>query len=232
MLVEIMKIGNEDVVTVSSLDVAETFTYFDEESGRQYIREHKAILRAIRELKCSEEFRGEHFSPSDYTDSRGKRQPCVLMDKDGFSMLVMGFEDPKSIKFKEAYIQQFNAMEKALKEIVEQRHRTELERAKGIAVRQALTKAIQQSNENDRMHGHAYSTYTNVIYKSIFGKDASKLREEYGISKKENLRDCFSEEELKQIQNAEMLVSSLMGYGWGYDEIKDFVMSKANIMIA
>ena len=232
MLVEIMKIGNEDVVTVSSLDVAETFTYFDEESGRQYIREHKAILRAIRELKCSEEFRGEHFSPSDYTDSRGKKQPCVLMDKDGFSMLVMGFEDPKSIKFKEAYIQQFNAMEKALKEIVEQRHRTELERAKGIAVRQALTKAIQQSNKNDRMHGHAYSTYTNVIYKSIFGKGASKLREEYGISKKDNLRDCFSEEELKQIQNAEMLISSLMGYGWGYDEIKDFVMSKANKMIA
>lgn len=232
MLVEIMKIRNEDVVTVSSLDVAETFTYFDEESGRQYIREHKAILRAIRELKCSEEFRGEHFSPSDYTDSRGKKQPCVLMDKDGFSMLVMGFEDPKSVKFKEAYIQQFNAMEKALKEIIEQRHRTELERAKGIAVRQALTKAIQQSNENDRMHGHAYSTYTNVIYKSIFGKDASKLREEFGISKKDNLRDCFSEEELKQIQNAEMLVSSLMGYGWGYDEIKDFVISKANKMIA
>lgn len=29
-------------------------------------------LRAIRDLKCSEEFRGKHFSPSNYTDSRGK----------------------------------------------------------------------------------------------------------------------------------------------------------------
>lgn len=126
----------------------------------------------------------------------------------------------------------FIGCEQLLVKLAEQRHKTELERAKGIAVRQALTKAIQQSNENDRMHGHAYSAYTNVIYKSIFGKDAKQLRDEYGISRKDNLRDCFSEEELRQIQNAEMLVSSLMGYGWGYAEIKEFVQNKANKMIA
>lgn len=225
MLVEIMKINKEDVTVVTSLDVAETFTYFDEENNKQYTREHKAILRAIRDLKCSEEFRGEHFSPSNYIDSRGKKQPCMLMDKDGFSLLVMGFEDPKSMKFKEAYIKQFNAMEKALFDRIK-------EREKGIAVRQALTKALQQSNENERMHGHAYSTYTNLIYKSIFGKDAKRLREEYGISKKEELRNCFSTEELQQVKKAEMLVSSLVEYGWGYDEIKDFILNKIAARIA
>ncbi len=219
MLVEIMKVNKEDVTVVTSLDVAETFTYFDEENNKQYTREHKAILRAIRDLKCSEEFRGEHFSPSNYTDSRGKKQPCMLMDKDGFSLLVMGFEDPKSMKFKEAYIKQFNAMEKALFDRIK-------EREKGIAVRQALTKALQQSSENERMHGHAYSTYTNLIYKSIFGKDAKHLREEYGISPKDELRDCFSAEELQQVQKAEMLVGSLVEYGWGYDDIKDFILNK------
>lgn len=216
MLVEIMKVNKEETVVVTSLDVSDTFTYFDEENNKQYTREHKSVLRAIRELKCSEEFRGEHFSPSEYIDSRGKKQPCMLMDKDGFALLVMGFEDPKSMKFKEAYIKQFNIMERALVDKMK-------EREKGIAVRQALTKALQQSNENERMHGHAYSTYTNVIYKSIFGKNAKQLREEYGIGKKDNLRDCFSEEELKAVQSAEMLVSSLISYGWGYDQIKDFI---------
>jgi phage anti-repressor protein len=120
----------------------------------------------------------------------------------------------------------FIGCEQALVRLAEQKHKTELERAKGIAVRQALTKALQQSNENDRMHGHAYSTYTNLIYKSIFGKDAKHLREEYGISKKDELRDCFSAEELQQVQKAEMLVSSLVEYGWGYDEIKDFILNK------
>ena len=117
----------------------------------------------------------------------------------------------------------FLGCEQALKRLAEANHLKELERAKGNAVRQALTKALQQSNENERMHGHAYSTYTNVIYKSIFGKNASQLREEYGIGKKDNLRDYFSEEELKAVQSAEMLVSSLINYGWGYDQIKDFI---------
>jgi len=125
----------------------------------------------------------------------------------------------------------FIGCEQALVRIAEERHKTEMERAKGIAVRQALTKAIQQSGENDRMHGHAYSTYTDVMYKSIFGKNAKQLRVEYGITKKDNLRDIFSEEELNRVQNAEMMISSLIGYGWGFCDIKDFMLNKANKMI-
>lgn len=151
--------------------------------------------------------------------------PMYYMNRDGFTLLVMGYTGEKAMKFKLDYIKQFNAMEKALIGKMK-------EREKGIAVRQALTKAIQQSNENERMHGHAYSTYTDVIYKSIFGKNAKKLREEYGITNKDNLRDYFSEEELKAVQNAEMLVSSLMGYGWGYDEIKKFIFKQSNKEIA
>lgn len=126
----------------------------------------------------------------------------------------------------------FIGCEQVLKKLAEQKHRTELERAKGIAVRQALTKAIQQSNENERLHGHAYSLYTDVVYKSIFGKSAKQLREEYGIDKKESLRDCLTQEDLLKVQNAEMLVSSLMAYGWGYNEIKDFITEQSKKLIA
>ena len=145
--------------------------------------------------------------------------------------LTAGFAKKLSIMSKSPKGEQarnyFIGCEQALARLAEQKHRTELERAKGIAVRQALTKAIQQSNENDRMHGHAYSTYTDVVYKSLFGKTAKQFREELGISKKDNLRDYFAEEDLQKIQNAEMLVSSLMGYGWGYSDIKEFIMSKS-----
>lgn len=216
MLVEVKKIGKEEVTVVSSLDVAETFTYFDEETGKQYSREHKSIMRAIRDLKCSEEFRGENFAPSKYIDSRGKEQPCIDMTKDGFTLLVMSFNDPKSMNFKEAYIKQFNAMEKTLQGKLR-------EREKGIAVRQALTKSLQLSQENERMHGHAYSNFTNVIYKTLFDKTAKQLREQFGISNKDNLRDYFTEEELKEVQSMEMLVSGLVDCGWGYDQIKEFI---------
>lgn len=126
----------------------------------------------------------------------------------------------------------FIGCEQSLKIAFKKQLAAELERAKGIAVRQALTKAIQQSSENERMHGHAYSTYTDVIYKSIFGKNAKQLREDFGISRKENMRDCFSEEDLVKIQNAEMLVSALVGYGWGYNEIKEFILNKGINKIA
>lgn len=125
----------------------------------------------------------------------------------------------------------FIGCEQALVKLAEQKHRTELERAKGIAVRQALTKAIQQSGENDRMHNMAYPTYTDLIYRSLFGKSARQFREENGLTKKDNLRDLFSEEELRKIQNTEMLVSSLIGYGWGYNEIKDFVMEQSKKLL-
>lgn len=214
MLVEVMMIGKVETSIATSLDIAETFG-----------KEHKRVLQDIRELECSEDFRRHNFVQSSYVNSQNKKQPMYYVTRDGFTLLAMGYTGEKAMKFKEGYIRQFNAMEKLLIGKIK-------EREKGIAVRQALTKAIQQSSENERMHGHAYSTYTDVIYKSIFGKNAKQLREEFGITKKESMRDYFSEEDLVKIQNAEMLVSALVGYGWGYNEIKEFILNKGINKIA
>lgn len=214
MLVEVMMIGKVETSIVTSLDIAETFG-----------KEHKRVLQDIRELECSEDFRRHNFVQSSYVNSQNKKQPMYYVTRDGFTLLAMGYTGEKAMKFKEGYIRQFNAMEKLLIGKIK-------EREKGIAVRQAFTKAIQQSSENERMHGHAYSTYTDVIYKSIFGKNAKQLREEFGITKKESMRDYFSEEELVKVQNAEMLVSALVGYGWGYNEIKEFILNKGINKIA
>ncbi len=208
MLVEIKKLNKEEVTVVTSLDVAETFE-----------KRHDNVLKDIRELECSGEFRLLNFEESFYYNNQNHRQPMYYMTRDGFTLLAMGYTGEKAMRFKEAYIRQFNAMEKVL--IGKMR-----EREKGIAVRQALTNALQKSQENDRMHGHAYSTYTNVIYKAVFGKDAKHLREEYGISKKDNLRDYFSAEELAAVQSVEMVVSGLVDFGWGYEEIKNFILKQ------
>lgn len=208
MLVEIKKVNREEVTVVTSLDVAETFG-----------KEHKNVLRDIREIECSEEFNRLNFEPTTYRDGMNRAQDMFYMTRDGFTLLVMGYTGEKAMKFKEAYIRQFNAMEKAL--IGKMR-----EREKGIAVRQALTNALQKSQENERMHGHAYSTYTNVVYKAVFGMDAKHLRDEYGLSKKDNLRDHFSAEELATVQSVEMVISGLVDLGWGYDQIKEFVLNQ------
>lgn len=158
MLVEIMKFGREERAACTSLDVAETF-------GKR----HDHVLRDITNLGCSEEFRLPNFGEASYEDSQGRRQRMMLMTRDGFTLLAMGYTGELAMKFKEAYIKQFNAMEAVLRGKL-------VEREKGIAVRQALTKALQQSTEDARMHGHAYSNYTNCIYKELFGMNAAQLR--------------------------------------------------------
>jgi Rha family phage regulatory protein len=214
MLVEVKRINKSEMTVVSSLDVAETFE-----------KQHSHVLRDIKELECSDEFRESNFGLSYYVNSQNKRQPMYHMTRDGFTILVMGYTGEKAMKFKEAYIKQFNAMEKTLQGKM-------IEREKGIAVRQSLTKALQQSTENERMHGHAYSNYTNCIYKVLFGMSAKQLREKFGIEKKYNIRDYFTEEELKAVQSMECLVSGLVGCGWGYDDIRDFIKKNNTLKIA
>lgn len=205
MLVEVMKMGKVERATVTSLDVAETFG-----------KAHDKVMRDIRELGCSDEFNAANFGGISYTDSMNRKQKAYAMTRDGFTLLVMGYTGDLAMRFKEAYIKQFNAMEAVLQGKL-------IERQKGIAVRQALTKALQQSTENERMHGHAYSTYTNCIYKVLFGMNAKQLRERYGIGAKDDLRDCFTAEELAAVQSMERLVSGLVDCGWEYSAIKSFI---------
>lgn len=65
--------------------------------------------------------------------------------------------------------------------------------------------------------------YTNLIYRTLFRKTAKELEQEYGVKPKENLRDYFTGGDLEKVQSMEMLVSSLIGCGWGYASIKTFV---------
>ena len=55
--------GNERVV-VTSLDIAGTFE-----------KEHKQVLRDIREIKCSKEFGRHNFAPTSYVDRWNRKQP-------------------------------------------------------------------------------------------------------------------------------------------------------------
>lgn len=96
-------------VVTTSLRVAEIFS-----------KEHKVVLRAIRELDCSDDFRGRNFAPSlkirQLPNGMGERQdPYYLITRDGFVFLVMGFTGKTAAKFKEAYIRAFNVMEERLR---------------------------------------------------------------------------------------------------------------------
>lgn len=87
----------------SSLAVAEYFC-----------KQHKNVIQKIQTLECSVEFTELNFQPSDYTDCTGRKLPCYQITRDGFAFLAMGFTGKRAARFKEAYINAFNLMEKSL----------------------------------------------------------------------------------------------------------------------
>jgi Rha family phage regulatory protein len=83
-------------------------------------KQHRNVLRDIRELEIPEEYRELNFEQTVYEQpnpSGGKpiQQPEYLITRDGFTILAMGFTGKKAMQFKIAYIEAFNAMEEAIK---------------------------------------------------------------------------------------------------------------------
>ncbi|EEX4848023.1 peptidase [Escherichia coli] len=90
-------------VVTTSLAVANYFT-----------KRHERVLDRIRNLECSAEFTEHNFVLSEYTDASGRKLPCYQITRDGFAFLAMGFTGKRAARFKEAYINAFNLMEKSL----------------------------------------------------------------------------------------------------------------------
>lgn len=106
--------------------------------------------------------------------------------------------------------------------IAAEKKHTEAVRMEGIIARRTLTDALVQSGEIERMKGHAPSTYTDLIYKAVFGLSAKQLKEQRGITG--NLRDFLTADELDAVSNMEQLVVKLLDNGGMYPDIKPIVM--------
>ena len=154
MLVKLERLGKEEVAVCTSLDVASTF-------GKEHYHVLEDIRAIGRDISTPRIFGAIHRAGIHRI--KREKKPYVRYEPRRLHTACYGYNGEKAMQFKLAYIKQFNAMEAALQG-------KRIEREKGIAVRQALTKALQQSTENERMHGHAYSNYTNCIYKVLFGK--------------------------------------------------------------
>lgn len=117
----------------------------------------------------------------------------------------------------------FLMCERAAIQLAKERHKLELERAKGVGARKSLTDVILLSGENDRMKGHGYSAYTELVYKTALGKNSRQLRDELGLDKNDPLRDYLSAEQLAEVKRVEDLIGSLLSMGFQYDKVKEIL---------
>ena len=221
---DLVQIQNNQVV-VSSLDVAEHFR-----------KRHCDVLEAIRvEMGVTENsvdpLEAEMFYETTYTHPQNKQEyPMILMNRDGFSLVVMGFTGKKASEWKRKYIHAFNKMERRLKEqasqlspvemiaqiaqnAVEQEHRlkaVELQGSNTAAEVKEIKKAFTQKDtlETDvkdlvnRMIKKGYSKNYADAYNSLY-KELQNLTDAR-INQRWNNK---SEEEKKKTSRLKMIMS-------------------------
>lgn len=90
---------NEGRPVTDSLTVSEVFG-----------KEHARVMRDIRELPCSKEFRVGNFAESSYTNDQNRRMPKFILTEQGFTLLAMGYTGPQAMEFKEKYIAEFERL--------------------------------------------------------------------------------------------------------------------------
>lgn len=87
----------------TSLQVAENFG-----------KAHKHVIESIKNLAAENSATKNMFAEGTYVN-RGKEYPMVYMNRDGFTLLAMGFNGKKALNFKVKYIEAFNSMENQIR---------------------------------------------------------------------------------------------------------------------
>lgn len=115
----------------SSRQIAESFE-----------KNHRDVLRAVDNLKEDVRNFAQMFFETTVPDSYGREQRAYLMNRDGFTLLAMGFTGKAALEWKLKYIAAFNEMKKKLAE------QPQLTRSQLLAT--ALIAAHEELEEKDK----------------------------------------------------------------------------------
>ena len=101
---ELVIMHDQHAVT-TSLKVAEVFE-----------KEHRNVMQSIKNLTAENSATRKMFVEDSYLNSRNQSFPMFYMNRDGFTLLAMGFTGSKAMEFKLKYIEAFNKMEEQIKQ--------------------------------------------------------------------------------------------------------------------
>lgn len=155
---------NQQAVT-TSLQVAEGFS-----------KQHGHILRDIDLLEKDVSNFGEMFVEGVEPDSYGRDRKIFYMNRDGFTLLAMGFTGKQALQFKLKYIEAFNEMENHIKQQIDTSNLSpELQMFNGLfkalANQELATKQLETKVDNIseivRMDAKDWRKKANTILRKI-----------------------------------------------------------------
>jgi Rha family phage regulatory protein len=192
-------------VFATSIDVATRFE-----------KKHFHVLRAIRNLECSEHFRQSNFGFTSTLVTQpngGKREePFCELTRDGFTMLAFGFTGAKAVEWREKYIAAFNWMEQELQRIRQQQlnpdwQQQRLEARVEFRLMNATLKMVRE-HQGKKTAEHHYSNEARLINFALTG-DFKPVD-----------RTALNAADLALLAKLELKNTLLMGLGQTYNDRK------------
>lgn len=146
-------------------------------------KRHDHVMRDIDVMKKDVPNFGEMFFETTVPDSYGREQRAYLMNRDGFTLLAMGFTGKAALEWKLKYIAAFNEMEKKLTE------QPQLTRSQLLAT--ALIAAHEELEEKDKRIAEltpkgVFADAVSASGQSILVGEMAKLLSQNGIQMGQN----------------------------------------------
>lgn len=211
---DLIIISSSGQPVASSRDIAEHFG-----------KEHKNVLQSIENLAAENSATKSMFFKSTH-ENRGKQYPMYLMNRDGFTLLAMGFTGKEALEWKLKYIEAFNAMEKELQD-----KRTALPQDYPSALRALADKAEQVlalEAENERQKQviadfEPIRQYVDTILESQAALATTQVAADYDLSARK-LNSILNEEGIQHRVNGQwILYKKYMGMGYTKSKTIRFV---------
>ena len=221
---ELVYLKNDEPVC-SSLQVAEKF-------GKRHTHVIERIEKIIE--NDSTENSAQCFKASIYKDSTGKSNKMYVMNRDGFTFLVMGFTGKKANEWKWQYIKAFNQMEKFIRE---KQTKTWIETRKaGKLTRKAETDTIKNLVEYAKAQGSQHADKLYMTYSKLANKMAGvSKRDEATVMQLNNLSLMTEAQQYElgsyvnlMLSSTQLLVNPIIGLKpkYGEDEFEKFILWK------
>lgn len=103
----------DTLVSVKIDIIDDKFVVSSRTVSNDFKKRHDNVLRDIENIKKDVLNFEEMFFETTLPDSYGREQKAFFMNRDGFTLLAMGFTGKEAMEWKVKYIQAFNTMEKA-----------------------------------------------------------------------------------------------------------------------
>lgn len=186
--------------------------------AKEFGKNHQHVLRDIRNLDCSDDFRKSNFGFTSQTiempNGGTRKEPITLMTRNGFLFLAMGYRGKKAGAIKEEYMNRFDAMEAFIKNYI-------LAKDEYPIFAQAIEDAY------DEPKAYHYSNECNMIYRIVLGMDAKHFRELHNIPDGSSIRPFLTNEQAHAVRLLQKEDIRLLYRGVDYQERKYALAVKA-----